>query len=61
MEPGLSFLVLYSTNLKSIVGQYRGSGLGTERGRRVEHPTLARILWEKPKGEEEIHKTKRLD
>ena len=49
MEPGPSYLVLVPTNLKSIVGQYRGGGPGLERGRKEEQPTEASLLKEKPR------------
>ena len=55
LDPGTSSLVLLPTNQKSILGKYRGRGLGLERGRRVGLPMAARILQEKPKGVVEVH------
>ena len=42
-EPGPLSLVLLPTNLKSIVGQYRGRVPGLERGRIVGLPMAVRI------------------
>ena len=44
MEPGPLYLVLLTTNLKSIVGQCRGRGPGMERARTGKKPMAARIL-----------------
>ena len=53
LDPGTLSLVLLRKKLKSIVGQYRGKGLGPECGRTAEQPTAAQILKEKTKGAEE--------
>ena len=42
-------LVIYPTNRKSTVGQYRGRGPGPERCRTVEQLKEVRLLYEKPK------------
>ena len=44
LEPGTLSLVLLATNLKSILGQYRGIGPGLDRGRRMEKMMAARTL-----------------
>ena len=44
LDPGPLSLVLLPTNLKSILGQYRGGGPGLERGRKEEEPMTAHPL-----------------
>ena len=43
MKPGPLPLVIVTTNLKSIVGKYRGRGPGPERGRKEEKLMAAQI------------------